>query len=180
MDFWPVWREIPPASSIGEVMTIDQWESEWYLTLKTRSRMTTTITLSYQSESWFSPEHYLVLYRENLELLVVLVLESKGRLVKRSLQGFTVAFGRTGCRDSADGPAPIVPQVQTSTGGPGSCSPGRRFFKVDSVAKMRFPMFPGPALANWEGLLRHKNMLTKKRRIWFGNNIIIGLQLLVF
>ena len=42
--------------------------------------MTKAITLSYQNESWFSPEHYLVLYRENLVLLVVLALESKGRV----------------------------------------------------------------------------------------------------
>ena len=34
-------------------------------------------------------------------------------------------------------------------------------FKI-GLSKMQFPVFPGPELINWEGLLRHKEMFTMK------------------
>ena len=138
--------------------------------------MTTAITLPYQKESWFSPEHYLVLYRENLVLQVVPALESKGRLVTRGLQGFTgniwknwmPRFSRRTCAAPAAG--------ANFDWRSGSIFPRGEIFQ-SRLAKMRFPVFPGPALANWEGLLRHKKYAHKKWRIWFGNNIIIESRL---
>ena len=60
-----------------------------------------------------------------------------------------VAFGSTGCRGSAGGLAPFVPEAQTSFGVLGHVP--REIFKT-GLSKVQFPAFPRPELVNREGL----------------------------
>ena len=62
-------------------------------------------------------------------------------------------------------------------GGPGTCSPWK-VFKI-GLSKMQFSAFPGPELINWEGVLRHYEMLTNNEIFVFVIFIII-LQVFSF
>ena len=72
--------------------------------------------------------------------------------------GFSIVLESTGCsRGSAFRLIYTVSVGGTNFyGGPGACFPWK-VFNI-GLSKMQFPVFPGPELINWEGLLRQRNI----------------------
>ena len=68
--------------------------------------------------------------------------------LQRRKQGFSVAFGSTGCSGSAGGRALFEPLARTLSAGDTNSMPPWQICKI-GLSKMQFPAFPGPELGKF-------------------------------